>query len=545
MGSSLQGIYNAERALLLNQAALNVISNNVSNINTTGYTKETLNIKENSFLPSQNTPSTSTAGLDGATIASITRNRDTYLDTMYRNANSSQAYYQELNTNGTSIENITNELSNSGINSALSKFYNAASNLSQNPTDKSIRTAFVQAAQTVASQFNSTSNSLTDLRTGLIGDINNSSSIQSSKLAITCTSLNNDLKQLAQINNSLTLASTNGTQDNGLLDQRDKLLDDISQYVPITTTFNSNGAATVSTGNITLVSGIQQSASLKLIASSDANNPTTIQIIDPNSNIITSNANSLMGNGQIGAILQVAGYNPTSSNLSVGGFLNTLNTMANAFAKSVNDLQTYSVTDSSGNVTQAVALNSTGTALAPPATNATTGVVTTPNNDVFVITDGTNLTNADYSAGTLTAANIKVNSSVLNNPYEIAAATITYPYATGAISSQLTGTGDGSNALAISELGSTGLTNLGNATAQDYLSAAVTTVGSQLSSYSTGYNTANALTTQTETTRQSTSGVNLDEELTHLTQFQRTYEASAKVMTAINAALQTIIGMVS
>lgn len=554
MGSSLQSVFNLQQALLVNQAALNVIGNNVANVNTAGYTKETVNIEENSLSPEGSPSASNTASLAGVKISSVSRDRDTYLDTMYRNENTSQSYYNELNTNGTSIENITNELSNSGINSALSSFYSAASTLSQNPTDKSIRNNFIQSAQSVASEFNSTSSSLTDLRTSLIGNLTDTNTLQTSKLATTCTALNNDLSQLAQVNQSLTTSS--GT-NNSLLDQRDKLLDDISKYVPITTTLSPNGTATINTGSVTLVNSTQQAASFSITASTDASNPATIQVLDSNNNVINSNANAMMGNGQIGAILQIGGYDSTSSSLSIGGVLNSLNTMARSFAQSVNDLQTSSTTDNSGNVTQAVGLNSTGTALAPPTTDPATGLIDpeNENNSIFVYQDGQNMVdgNANGNAATdetadyqnLTAANITVNSTIVNNPYDVAAATVIYPYATGITTSQLSGTGDGSNALAISNLSSTGLSSLGGLTTEDYLSGAVTTIGSQVAGLSTSYDTASATAAQTQTNRQSTGGVSLDEELTNLTVFQRTYEAAAQVMSDINTSLQKILSIAS
>jgi flagellar hook-associated protein 1 FlgK len=53
--------------------------------------------------------------------------------------------------------------------------------------------------------------------------------------------------------------------------------------------------------------------------------------------------------------------------------------------------------------------------------------------------------------------------------------------------------------------------------------------------------TQNSVTTQIDDARESTSGVSIDEEMTNLVTYQRAYEASGRVLTAVDQLLDTLI----
>ncbi len=103
------------------------------------------------------------------------------------------------------------------------------------------------------------------------------------------------------------------------------------------------------------------------------------------------------------------------------------------------------------------------------------------------------------------------------------------------------GTSSGSNALALSNLGSTALVN--GQTPTDAFSALLSGLGSTASSVQTESTADAAVLSQTSTQLDAVSGVSLDQEAANLTQYQRSYEASAKVLTIVDQLLADAINI--
>jgi len=509
MSSSLSAIYSAENSLMLNQVAMNITNDNISNEGTKGYCDQTVNTSELTSLGEGGETGTNVnAAGSGAVIDSISRNVDSYLDSYYRSQNSISSYYSEYSNSTSTIQDAVNGLSGSGLTTDLNSFYSAADTLSSDPTDSTTRTAFVQSAENVASDFNSISSQLSTYRASIVGDGTDAESLSQSAVTQNCNSLNTDLKSLASLNSTIASSSTGGVTPNNLLDQRDQLLDDMSQYAPLTVTQNSNNTANVSLGNVNLVNGGTQVGVLQTTLG-DASDPATVQICDSNGNAIVSNANSLITSGKIGADLELGGSDPNS--LSINSYINNLNTLATSFAQQVNTIQ------EGGQYTD----NSTN-----PATLSTTNM-----NDIFVQSPATQT--ATYP---LTAADITVNQNVINDPFQVAAASAT---------SAANATGDGSNALLLYQSSKTSIAGLNNQTTQQYMDTLNGTIGTQIQNITNNASSSSTIVSQIATQKGTASGVNLDEELSNLIEYQNQYEASAKVLNAVEASLQALITAVS
>lgn len=514
MTSSMFGIYNAQRALLTNQAAMNLISTNISNINTPGYSKQRLELSPGTTLTSEaDTPLVAAQSGMGAVIDDISRNRSTYLDNSYRDENSKLSYYTELNSNVSSMEDITNELGDAtGIGQSFNDFYNSAQQLSINPTDSVTKNDFVQKSIDLCDKFNQDYSRLTQLRTGLVGDISNPASLDTSKIKISCDDLNTQLKTIADLNHTISLATAQGTTPNSLLDQRDELIDKISSYIPVNVTTESNNLVTLSLGSTDLVKGVDQVGFFKVVAG-DASNPATVKILDSDNNDVVSNANSLITAGSIGALLEIGGSDPTKATIS--GILGSLNNLALDFAKKVNAIQ-----EQGQYINTADQLTPVTSSLGPPPVTF----------DLFV--NNTSSSIADYT--NLTAGNITVNQDIMNNPYKIA---------TASAASAPEETGDGSNILQMAQLRNQKSAALGNSTTEEYLYAISGKLGVQIKTIQDKQESQSSIVDQITQKKESATGVNLDEELTDLVRFQRSYEASAKVLTAMDQILQKIINM--
>ena len=543
MVSSLFGYYNSVRAMQVNQAALNIVNNNISNMNTEGYSKQSLDLEQNVLNNNtSNLYELAQAG-GGADIQAISRNREAFLDNYYRNENSTMEYYDEYSSNVKLIESITNELGTSSISTALSNFYAASQKLSTNPSDSVVRNNFLQASQDLCIKFNQTSSQLANLRESVAGDVNKDGSLELSKIAVTCDDLNQKLEALTDLNKNIALTSSQGLTPNGLLDQRDLLLDQISSIIPVSIETNSGNLVTLKFNSVTLVGGTEKFASFKPTKGLTNDQPAVVQLVDVNSNPLIADISTKSPTGTLGALLDISGSN--ASKLNVNNMLKDLNTLATTFANEVNTLQRGGqYIDSATNTLKLVTTNvSDGvggtTVLTVPASAAPF--------DVFV-NDAT--LNSVVAASDITAANITISNNILNDPFKIAASkSAVTPADTAVLGStdtinDVNAIGDGANALVLAQLRTKTITALNKNTTEGFLTSLSGRVGVQSQSINDKHSVQSSIMSQIETKRASVSGVNLDEELSDLIKYQRAYEASARVFSTVDSILKTILGLV-
>lgn len=514
MTSSLFGIYNAQRALSLNQAAIDLINNNISNINTPGYSKQRVEISQLTSGNISSIAENATQDSMGAVIEAVTRNRDAFLDNFYRTENSNYNYYKELNENANMVEDIINELDNIGINSSLNEFYQSLSQLSSNANDFVLRNNVVQKAIELSTKFNSIYTQLSNLRENLAGDFATPATLENSKIKLVADELNEKLASVAALNSQIIPATAEGTSPNYLLDQRDKLLDEISEFIPAEISTNSNGSTTVSLGNTLLVSGGNHFGSFA-VTSGDINNPATLQIQNDSGGILVADASPGVTSGQLGAILEMSGSDSTK--LTIKGAMDNLDTIAYELANAINALQAGGqyMTDVGGGVYE-----------------LTDGAPAGPPN--FFVDDAAAGTAPGAAAGF--AGIITVNDAVVNDPYQISAADA---------ASAAEETGDGANAILLSQVRSSLIAGLGGATTEQYIVNMVSDIGSMANRIATNNDIKENISQQLSLKRESVTGVNLDEEMADLIRFQRSYEASARVFKIVDQNIQTILGLLN
>jgi len=520
MTSTLFGIYNAQRSLSLNQAVIDLINNNIANINTPGYSKQRAEISQLTSGRYSTIPINAVQDSMGAVIDSITRNRDTFLDSYYRRESSDYYYYDELDDAAGIIEDITTELDNTGINSSLNSFYQALSELAANANDFVMRNNVVQKAVELSIKFNSTYEQLEAQRENLVGDYTRPETLESSKIKLLADDVNNKLSSLANLNETIVLATAQGASPNYLMDQRDKLLDEISQYIPADIQSFENGSVTVSLGTTVLVSGKEQTGFLS-VSSGDLDNPAVVQVENATGGILIADAYSLIDSGKMGAVLEMGGSE--AGKLTIKSVMDNLDTLAYEFANSVNALQTtgqYMVENPPGS----------GTYELTNGDDLLTPLIETPPEFFVDSSTGVAPLAADGFAGV-----ININDLLLNDPYQISAADA---------SSSAEETGDGANALGMFQLRNTLIAGLGGATQEQYIINMVSDIASKANTIKNNYDIKENITQQLKMQRESIIGVNLDEEMTDLIRFQRAYEASARVFSAVDQNIKTIIAMV-
>jgi flagellar hook-associated protein 1 FlgK len=145
-------------------------------------------------------------------------------------------------------------------------------------------------------------------------------------------------------------------------------------------------------------------------------------------------------------------------------------------------------------------------------------------------------TGIDFFSGT-TAGDMRINPLLASDTNRIAAARL-YDEVPG------DKPGDNSNALAIASLRDSLVLNDNTASIADYYASIIGELGSDVNEASSRADFQEDMVTQLMDYRESISGVNLDEEMVDMIEYQRAYEAAAKVISVTDELLGTILSMI-
>ena len=250
MPSTFFGLSIGKTGLYASSAALNTTAHNAANATTEGYTRQEITLRAGTPISVY-----SKAGMSGTgvSIISIERQRNIYYDEKYRTANSVYGGYNTKNYYLSAIENYFNETDSDskGLTSSLSDFYKSLENLKNNPSESATRTAAKEAACNMTEYINHLGQSLQSVQEEANTDIKT-----------TVQRINSIASQVATLNKQINTLELQGGAANDLRDQRDLLLDELSEYCNIsvsevfvgdkTTSLNQ---FTVKVDGITLVDG--------------------------------------------------------------------------------------------------------------------------------------------------------------------------------------------------------------------------------------------------------------------------------------------------
>lgn len=491
----------ANTALGSDQIALETIGHNVANASTPGYSLQTANLQSMPpyTVPSMMRPIGPGQIGTGVQVTTIGRGRDARLDQQYRYENQYAGEYTTQDTQYTQLQGIFPEPSTSGLSSQMTAFWNSWQALADDPTNQGARAQVQQTGVALTSALNSDAQQLTEAQ-----------QTADNYVATDVTSINTMAQQIATLNGQIAAVSASQQQPNDLLDQRDLLIDQLSNIIPITYTTATNGEVTINLatqvpGSTTLQvarpseAPLVSGTSTNLLKSVVMGVPTYADgsaYMDP---VLFPTQPAPIG-GTMGASIQLR----DSIIGGAKGLISQLNTIAQALAETVN-VQHATGYDANG-ITNKPFFN-----VAPPAASLT----------------------APYtSVGTVTAANITVDPAIVASVQAIAA------------SSSANSPGDGTNAQAISNLrsapGAAG-SPLPGITIQQGYDNLITVLGSSAQLAHTNNQSQGTVMQSLTAQRQSIGGVNQDEQMTLLIQFQHSYEAAARVVTTVDSMLDTIV----
>ncbi len=281
------GILNiGTQALQANLIALQTVGNNIANVNTPGYSRQSVVMEavQGQF---------SGGGYVGKGVAvqTIQRNFDTFLNQQAVQTSSVQAADQSRATQLTSLENLFPG-GTSGLGQAISDMLNSFSDVASAPADLTARTVALTNVDETASRMRDLSSSLDALQSGI-----------SQPLGQMVTNVNTIAANIATVNGDIAAAQGNGQPPNDLLDKRDQLISDLNQLVQTTQIPASDGTVGVFIGGSqALVLGT--SSATMAVAPDPYGDPLQSKVsITNNGSTVTMDENTL-GGGQIAGMLK-------------------------------------------------------------------------------------------------------------------------------------------------------------------------------------------------------------------------------------------------
>ena len=221
--SSFYGLQTSLRGLLAQQRSLDVTGHNVANASTKGYSRQEASLAASDALviPSGAVQSGAGAHLgSGVDVQAYRRVRDGFLDLQYR------AQATRLGEEAGVAEGLANaelalaEPSDDGINTQLSDFWDAWSDLHNAPDDAAARQALVEQANSLAEAFH-----IVDDQLELAGQ---HAADEFATLTAPGGKVEQIAQELAQLNDTIKRFVTAGDAPNDLMDRRDMLLDELS-----------------------------------------------------------------------------------------------------------------------------------------------------------------------------------------------------------------------------------------------------------------------------------------------------------------------------
>lgn len=550
--ATFSGFNTALSALQANQKRLDITGQNLSNMNTAGYTRQQLEASSLNYTNpvSHYSNGNETAVGFGVSMDRVSQIRDPYLDIQYRSQSADCSYTNRLQTALNSLSKVLDETTISGIRKAFDDVLSTLTSM-QDPakvSDPIYESELRTKMQSVCNLFNQASRQITQAEQNEFQRLTGEGSSEQGDVQ----KINDILRQIGDLNVQIKRNQVAGHPSLELQDKRNLLLDELSGYIPVETRYykddahsgnnaydhDANGAVIGKKDwpddlevSMNYIDAKGKSQKLILVNGSDlgadgltknygqlsvlkGDHQTVASVSDPaNISIKFEKAPSYKGNGQAAAnnvyaelkgirfeggslqasldMLQKTGtgnvINGSTAVDDVRGYQyysGKLDQLASTFAKSMNDINNGK--------------KHTDKNLLSNSTNDSTTGITAGNigiskgwtsGTVHISTDGTNRTDTILDMITAMKDTKKLNGK----------------------------------------------------TFADYMNNLSTQLASDSSSNQTALKTGTTVLNSIQDSRDSLSGVSLDEEATNMMAYVSAYNAASRLMTALDEVLNTLI----
>jgi flagellar hook-associated protein FlgK len=527
------------QATQLYKTALGTVSNNIANLNSEGYSRQSVTISENAPIEIG-----STFVGAGSVLTQISRAYNGFAETNLRHSSSDLNNQQPMIDYGNRIIDIFGS-ETSGLTSSLDRFYTASANLSTDAASQPLRNIFLSEAESLATNFRD-----------LAGHLDTISGESQADIEFQISKLNDLSQQVVVINAQLDRKVSVTDQPPALLDQRDQLLREISELVKIDVRERPSGAVEVrldSNSGAVVVNGAKNNTFSAIFEVNDAGQVEIVANTNGNSKVTVA-----FTGGTIGGLLNFRSQilAPAQADLDI---------LAKTIVTEVNAIQMTGV-DLNGD---------RGTALFDIDSTVGAAGMTVLQTDPFKIA----------AAGLLRITNNAANSGTASIDYQAPPANVATPanftltysagvgYSDGAtnynpdangqfvyagitftvkgipadgdsfdIGLNTNSDGDNRNIALVAQLQNKSVLSDGNSISEGY-AAIVSRAGSRISLAIISQEAIQVIYDQAVQTRDEVSGVNLDEEAADLIRFQQAFQASAQIIQTASKLFDSILAV--
>lgn len=481
MRTMFMGIEIARRALQAQQRSLEVVGHNIANANTPGYSRQLAVHRATRPIGGTGMQPLVYAGQvgTGVTVGEIARMRDAFVDAQLRDALQTQGEWTTRGQTLSQLEQILLEPTGVGLRNDFDQFWQALQNLHLHPDNEAERAVVRERALALTSTFQHLYARLEDLQYNL-----------DQELRLAVEAVNAHIDEIGELNRLILQVTNAGMNPNDLMDRRDLLLRELSEFTQLGVFEEPNGTVRVTIAGMTVVDEWGDTRRFVTVG----NPPFDWSVV----RLEGSSHDVRFRGGQLAAIMDMRDER-------VPALQEALDDLAKTFADRFNEVHRQGF-DLDGN----------------------------PGGDFFVYSTGPKVS----VARTITLHDDLLDPETGLN--KIAAGWYD-GYDPDAGAPEPDRAGNGENALRLARLRSEKLMSGGTATIGEYWASVIGGLGVDAQKARQMIASQEVVVGHLEMQREEMSGVSLDEEMTSMIRYQHAYHAAARMMTAVDDMLETVI----
>jgi len=480
MAGLFNALNSARTSLEVNQKSIEIVGNNISNLNTEGYSRQKAEFQT---YPAMNFGDFFIG--QGVKISDVSREHDVFIDQQIKRKAVDFGTQDALTRPLSELESIFN-ITENNLSSDIDTFFDSLQELSAAPSDLVQRSNVILQGQVLSTGFNNTVNNLNSIK----DNINNT-------IVSKLDTINSQIREIADLNDRIYSIEIHGQTANSARDQRDMVAKSLAQTIGAQSYEDSKGMLSVHLpGGLPLVQGNMPMSISEVVSGASL-------VLELHAGGITREIGLHNMGGEFEGLVDMRDNFIPELNGDIDKLAYELSVQVNLQHQAGGGLDS-----STGNIFFTLPPNYTASPPAPPPSAA------------------------EYKDAA------RQMSVALTDPMKIAAGAAPDPGPpTGTVAP-----GDNRNALALADIGETYLVN-GSENFNSLFGKIAAKVGVESNQNQLSLKGAKDALNQLENFRDGLTGVSLEEEMISLIQFQRGFESSAKFLSTVDEMMSTIMGI--